>query len=109
MDDSLVGVFDAERGLAHGLDAPLRDCVVPVRPLPASADPRAAVAAFADRSVGSIPVVDHANRPVGVLLRGGLGRTEPADPAGDVLSEVAGVMFDVMADLPSMLGGSQRR
>ena len=109
--DRLVGVFDAERGLAHGLDALVRDCVAPVRPLPASTALRAAVKAFADRGVGWLPVVDNARRPIGILEHAKLGRTafDPAERADDALTDVAGIMFEVMSDLPRlMLGGSHR-
>ena len=109
--DRLVGVFDAERGLARGLDALVRDCVAPARPLPASTALRAAVAAFADRGVGWLPVVDNARRPTGILEHAKLGRTafDPAERADDALTDVAGIMFEVIADLPRLLlGGSHR-
>lgn len=109
--DRLVGVFDAERGLAHGPDALVRDCIAPVRPLPAWTALRAAVAAFADRGESWLPVVDHAHRPVGVLGRGRLGRivAEPAERPNDALTDVAGIMLEVTADLPRLLfGGSHR-
>ena len=110
--DRLVGVFDAERGLARGPDALVRDCIAPVRPLPAWTALRAVGAAFADRGVSWLPVVDHAHRPVGVLKRGRLGRRvfEPTERADDALTDVAGIMLEVMADLPRLLfGGSHRR
>ena len=110
--DRLVGMFDADRGLARGPDALVLDCVAPVRPLPASTALRAAVSAFADRGVGWLPVVDDERRPVGLLEHAMLGRAafDTVERDEDPLTHVAAIMVEVATDLPRLLfGGPQEQ
>lgn len=105
--DQLVGMLDAEQALMGGLDAQVRDCLSPARPLLASSDLRAATAAFAAHGERWLPVVDDSRRPVGLLALAQFRRAavEPAERDPQAFAGLAGAMFELLADLPKLLLG----
>lgn len=105
--DRLVGTLDAERALICGLDAEVRDCLSPARPLLASSDLRAATAAFAAQGERWLPVVDASRRPVGVLALAQFRRAALNRPEHDqqAFASLAGSMFELLADLPKLVLG----
>ena len=112
LDDSdrLVGALDAEQALIRGPEAPVRDCLARVRPLLASADLRAATAAFAAHGERWLPVVDESHRPMGLLSLSQFTRSslETRSRNQEAFASLAGVMFELLTDLPKLLLGDPR-
>ena len=108
--DRLVGTLDAEQALVRGLEARVRDCLMPARPLLASADLRAATAAFAAHGERWLPVVDESHRPIGLLSQAQFTRSSLEGPSRDheAFASLAGAMFELLADLPKLIFGEPR-
>ncbi len=100
-----VGWLDAQKALLRGPGGSVRDCVTPVRPVPAHSELLNARLMFTARDESWLPVVDVRSRPIGLLHRSRLpdGSAPPASSAPALLATLTAAMFSLLTELPALV------
>ena len=106
----LAGRLDERLALLRGLGGSVRECLEPVRALPAGAHLSAAVVEFALSNERCLPIVDGRSRPIGLLHRSRLPdvSTAPDADAPPMLAALVATMLELLVELPTLAAAERR-